>query len=366
MDVLKPPLIYIGKKIYRRNPVKQSAEVELEPYREEDEDFQDEMTYNEPYNDEVCQSGFENLEETENGYRLAMPVASAYFKFVIGKKGETKKRIENETCTSIKIPRAGQEGDIVIQGRDKKGVTSAKTRIDILVESGRQKIPFTHFLSLPVQHPEIAENYEIFKTEVLESCTGDRGLDHTIFQRASKLHLTIGILTLACQAEIEQAQAVLQRCQDTLVRPILGSQPLNIQIKGLEYMNDDPDQVDVLYAKIQSTEGSRRLEDLVNGLVEEFVASGLMRREYDRVKLHLTVMNTLMRKDPNGLVAPGGDQRRRAPPRDRESFDASNVLRLFGDFNFGSMMVDSIHLSDKLGVGPDGYYASADRLVLPS
>ena len=82
-----------------------------------------------------------------------------------------------------------------------------------------------------------------------------------------------------------------------------------------------------MYILINISINNFRLEDLVNGLVEEFVASGLMRREYDNVKLHLTVMNTLMRKDPSGLVEPGG-QRRRPPPRDRESFDATNVLRV--------------------------------------
>lgn len=34
-------------------------------------------------------------------------------------------------------------------------------------------------------------------------------------------------------------------------------------------------------------------------LVERFVASGLMLKEWDRVKLHATVMNTLFRKDPS-------------------------------------------------------------------
>ena len=31
--------------------------------------------------------------------------------------------------------------------------------------------------------------------------------------------------------------------------------------------------------------------------VDNVVVSGLMRREYDRVKLHLTLINTLFRKD---------------------------------------------------------------------
>lgn len=43
-----------------------------------------------------------------------------------------------------------------------------------------------------------------------------------------------------------------------------------------------------------------RLQMIADQLVERFVASGLMLREWDRVKLHATVMNTLFRKDPSG------------------------------------------------------------------
>lgn len=42
-----------------------------------------------------------------------------------------------------------------------------------------------------------------------------------------------------------------------------------------------------------------RLQMLADQLVERFVASGLMLKEWDRVKLHATVMNTLFRKDPS-------------------------------------------------------------------
>ena len=39
-------------------------------------------------------------------------VPSYYFKFICGKKNETRARIEKETKTQLKIPRPGQEGDI--------------------------------------------------------------------------------------------------------------------------------------------------------------------------------------------------------------------------------------------------------------
>lgn len=43
-----------------------------------------------------------------------------------------------------------------------------------------------------------------------------------------------------------------------------------------------------------------RLQDLVDRVLERFQASGLIVKEWNSVKLHATVMNTLFRKDPNG------------------------------------------------------------------
>lgn len=70
-----------------------------------------------------------------------------------------------------------------------------------------------------------------------------------------------------------------------------------------------------------------RLQMLSDRLVDKFVSANLMQRQYERVKLHITVMNTLFRKDPNGASAP---QRRnpRGPLKDRESFNASSILQV--------------------------------------
>ena len=65
------------------------------------------------YDDEYCDDDVD-IEETESGYRLRLSIPSAFFKFIIGKKGETKRRLENETGTQIKIPKQGAEGDIGI------------------------------------------------------------------------------------------------------------------------------------------------------------------------------------------------------------------------------------------------------------
>lgn len=59
----------------------------------------------------------------------------------------------------------------VITGQHRSGVISARTRIDVLLDSFRKKQPFTHFLSFALNQPAIQEKFLQFKEEVLEKCS---------------------------------------------------------------------------------------------------------------------------------------------------------------------------------------------------
>lgn len=43
------------------------------------------------------------------------------------------------------------------------------------------------------------------------------------------------------------------------IRDITEGKPLPLEVTGIEYMNDDPAMVDVLYAKVNVRDGSDRL-----------------------------------------------------------------------------------------------------------
>lgn len=58
----------------------------------------------------------------------------------------------------------------VITGQQRSGVISARTRIDVLLDSFRKKQPFTHFLSFALNQPAVQEKFLQFKEEVLEKC----------------------------------------------------------------------------------------------------------------------------------------------------------------------------------------------------
>lgn len=349
MEVLRPTLININGRIYRKNVVQERV------YQDEDheEDFSYSGSVTAPCAEEPCDAL--NIESTEKGYRYAMDVPSVLYKYIIGKKGETRKRLEAETHTSVNIPKQGVEGQIVITGQKRGAVASAVTRIEVLMDSFRRKQPFTHFLSFPLNDPQIQERFLMFKEEVLEQCSEDSGVDGSIFQNPVKLHLTIGTLSLLNDMEVAKACELLQQCKEQL-QDITGGKALPLEVVGLEYMNDDPAMVDVLYAKVQAVDGSDKLQVIADQLVERFVAEGLMVREWDRVKLHGTVMNTLFRKDPSAEDKGGSG---RPNMKDREAFDARGVLKKFGAFRFGEFELNAVHLSQRFSTDCSGYYTSS-------
>ncbi|XP_051795013.1 activating signal cointegrator 1 complex subunit 1 isoform X1 [Acanthochromis polyacanthus] len=394
MDVLRPTLININGRMYRRNTIKE------EHYEEEDCSFMG-PTESEDATDETCDTHF--IEQTDKGYRCAIDVPSVLynpstdwrpvqgvpclrrsqlgwapappatlvgikrciengwmdtFRYIIGKKGETRKRLEFDTKTSISIPKQGVEGQIVITGSYKSAVSSAVTRVEVLVENFRKKQPFTHFLSFPLNDSKIQEGFLTFKDEVLQQCSQDHGVEGSIFQNPAKLHLTVGTLALLNGTEVRKACEHLQECEK-FIRDITGGKPLQLEVTGIEYMNDDPAMVDVLYAKVNIKDRSDKLQVIADRLVEHFVSTGLMTREWDRVKLHGTVMNTLFRKD--STVEDTGGTGRQATS-EREAFDARNILKKFGAYCFGGFELNTVLLSQRYSTDSTGYYSSAGSI----
>ncbi|XP_040885458.1 activating signal cointegrator 1 complex subunit 1 [Toxotes jaculatrix] len=350
MDVLRPALITINGRVYRKNIIK-------EEHYEEEEDF----SYmgppeNDLAEDETCDSHM--IEQTDKGYCCAIDVPSVLYKYIIGKKGETRRRLESDTKTSISIPKQGVEGQIVITGSHKAAVLSAATRVEVLVDSFRKKQPFTHFLSFPLNDPKIQEGFMRFKDEVLQQCSQDHGVEGSIFQNPAKLHLTIGTMALLNEMEVRKACEHLQECQN-FIRDITEGNPLQLVATGVEYMNDDPAMVDVLYAKVNMKDGSDKLQVIADRLVEHFVSTGLMVREWDRVKLHGTVMNTLFRKDATVDNAGGPGKQTMS---EREAFDARNILKKFVAYRFGEFELNTVLLSQRYSTDCTGYYTSAGSI----
>lgn len=355
MDILKPQILTIDGRRYRKMPYTSSegnsSEIEAQKIESEETCWEEER----------CDDQEEDavVEQTNKGYTAyCAGVPSFYYKFVCGKRNETKNRIERETKTQIAIPRPGIEGDIVITGKERSAVLSAKSRIELIVESARGRQVPTHFISIPLACQSTKERFGEFRKLVLEQCAECKGFDETILQTHEKLHLTIGMMALMSDKEIATAAGLLQELKDQIKN--LTKNPMRILLEGLDCMNDDPTEVSVLYAKVKLADGSHRLQELVEKIVGVFVSKGVMRREYDRVKLHATVMNTSFRDRLEQARAenevPMAFRNEAHKKWKKTFFDARTILEVFDDFKFGEKDLDCIHLSKRGSFGADGFY----------
>ncbi|CAB3230920.1 unnamed protein product [Arctia plantaginis] len=350
---LRPEVIWIEGRCYRVNdPTTEITALQEYDLYENDNSYNYEL-------DEGEEDEFEVVMVDNSRYKTSLHVSKHYLGCIIGKKGSIKMRIERDTRTDIKIPRQGQEGDITIFGSTAASVKAARRRINIIVMSSRMKQKSTHFISIPMNHPNIMKRFEEFKALVLRECAGSKGLDESLFIESQKLHLTIGVMCLMDNEERVIASKLFTEAKDKVVGPLLkGHLPLKIRMKGISYMNDDPSQIDVLYGTVQEESSAKGLiQELADGLVDYFSKAGYMNREHgrDNVKLHVTLMNSKYGNRTSGTnVEDSGSSRNIRKPR--VTFDGSLVLEKFADFDFGVMELEDIHLSQRHSTGSDGYY----------
>lgn len=344
MDVMKPEVIWIGTRCYRINPTVdmannfvgtgRSGQTEAQPYIEHDEYMDDDE--NEDNYEVECNNG---------RYSTTFHIPQQFFAQVIGTKGNTRRRIESETKSQINVPKQGHDGDIKITSNQRKNVITARRRIEMMVIGGRTKLAFTHFLSIPMQSDAIQKSFRTFK-EMILSDLSIYGINESCFQNQKKLHITIATLTLLDNQDRINAGMCLQDCKDIVDNVMHEYGSLEVHMKGLEIMNDDPTAVDILYGNIEC----EALQIISDQIYEYFVSKSLTQKKFDRVKLHVTLINTLFGMDSSKL-----DEGK----RDRETFDASILLSKYKDFNFGKLNIKEIHLSQRYSLGSDGYYEAS-------
>jgi activating signal cointegrator complex subunit 1 len=256
-------------------------------------DKESSFTYSDVYEDEpsTCKRSKTDSEFIKEEWKTAeLPTPSYFHKYIVGKSGAVKKRLENETGTQINVPRPHENKDFVtVRYRKESSLSSIEVRVESIVSSARKRERPTHFISIPVASNEITENLSKF-----QDLCGDNIHPHKV-QFPSKLHLTIGVLKLFSQQEVQRACDVMQEFSPRIPY-ILCGKPLRGALKNLEIMNDEPQSVNVLYSELLLLDESDRLQNLADQCLEFFVEKGLMDYEQNRnsksVKLHCTLINT--------------------------------------------------------------------------
>lgn len=115
------------------------------------------------YNDADDEENYDIIETDTDRFKTAFHVPNVFYGLIVGAKGTTRKRIETETKTTVKIPRSNVDGDIEISGLTRNGIAAARRRIELIVMGARHKQEITHIVCIPVFSPEIRANFERFK-----------------------------------------------------------------------------------------------------------------------------------------------------------------------------------------------------------
>ncbi|VDO48935.1 unnamed protein product [Brugia timori] len=121
---------------------------------------------------------------------------------------------------------------------------------------------------------------------------------------------------------------------------ILNGKPLEVEIKGLEIMNDDPTRVNVLYALTSSD----KLANVVDTIAHAMSDTGFAPQQ-DSVKIHLTLMNTRYMWEKK---------------KKRGRMDVAKLLEKYRNYDFGK-----VHISILNGSADEhGYYSSIGTFKL--
>lgn len=141
-----------------------------------------------------------------------MCTPSQLYGLIIGQKGRTKARIEQDTGAEVLIPRRDPQpasgsggsgrggGTISVRGPTPACVTRAKTQVQLLVagalQSSRQ-LDYNFFVSLPLANPQTSAALVAFRSAVLAAPGASAaGLEPSVFMHEAHLHLTICMLKL--------------------------------------------------------------------------------------------------------------------------------------------------------------------------
>lgn len=312
---------------------------------------------------------------------LRREIPRAFYPFIIGKDGETQKRLERETQCRVAVPRRGAHSQVVeFRGPSCDAVSAAFLRVRALCERHADDLPPTHFVCAPLNTPELAARMRAFRDAALReaAAAGAAGMDESLFMPPSRPHLTLFVLRLTDAQQLQSARELLQKlaprvydaigsqrralsaARARLSRARAGTTSLVVALQGLGFFGPRAEAAEVVFAKVAPGAGLDRLRRAAELLAREFSAAGLLSAR-DRafapdgsvdIKFHATLLNVKYRK---------GDRRRRPAP-----LDASALLAKLGGFDFGEVRVPSLALCAMAPAQDDGgFYAVEERAVLP-
>ncbi|KAH7433762.1 hypothetical protein KP509_07G084900 [Ceratopteris richardii] len=347
-------------------------------------------------------------------------VDALLLRFLVGKGGETKRKIEKDTSTHLHIPSsdlAKQDSSIVVRGFSKANVHKAVSQIQHLLQEVIESptVEYSHFISLPLAvYSDLVVKVNQFHESVLGTLTeGEEGnqvelvrlpiesslshtvgtsacqseslkdldydslhnlmepdddarkqkqlktghvLDKSILIEPATLHLTVLMLKLWSKERVAAATEVLQGLNPK-VHEALKHRPVAVRLKGLECMKGSPAKAHVLYAKVENSDEATRLLHACNVIKNAFVEAGLVLEKDKKQELKMHVTLVNTRHQDRGQGA---------VIRRRLAFDARHIISRYASEEWGEYTITEAHLSQRNIYSDDGYYHCCSSIKFPS
>lgn len=111
---------------------------------------------------------------------------------------------------------------------ERENIEQAKIAIE---KALRQKQRPTHFLSLPI--PSVHHQLEAFYSKI-------DSVDPSAFILPANFHITLGVMSLVDQTEVERAVRYLKEEGSKVVNDKLNGRPLDVKLERLGVMQSNP------------------------------------------------------------------------------------------------------------------------------
>ncbi|CAN1836713.1 Activating signal cointegrator 1 complex subunit 1 [Linum perenne] len=327
-----------------------------------------------------------------------MQVGASLIRFIIGKGGFTKGKIEGEMGVKIIIPRSKEEESVIIEGPSVACVTKASEMVQTILDEAvrSNNLDYSHFVSLPLAiHPELVDKLVSFQNSVLgnddrflnensENGSGEDSSDDGVKDREmnKRLDVTVGLkveegnhvrvdLTNIPLVSYGPKASTSGSSSDTGIDTSIFIKPQTFHLTVLmlklwnkervnaasevlkECMRGSLAKARVLYAAVEETGAEGRLLRACQVIRDGFTEAGLVleKDSKEQLKLHATLMNARHRK---------GKQK-----RTMNSFDARGVVKRFGDEDWGEYLIREAHLSQRFVYDANGYYRCCAAIPFP-
>ncbi|EOY26860.1 Eukaryotic LigT isoform 4 [Theobroma cacao] len=122
---------------------------------------------------------------SDEKHSLSVEIGASLIRFVRGKEGSTKEKIEKEMGVQIILPSSKQEDSIMIEGTSADSVTKASKEIQHIIDEAVKTpiLDYSHFVSLPLAiHPELVDKLVDFQNSILgisDACVDDNQEDNS-------------------------------------------------------------------------------------------------------------------------------------------------------------------------------------------